>query len=122
MGQKVKRFPKIVIPEFVFTDGSVGVFSGFDRQYSPADPSERPKWIWTMGIFDHQGNYFYIEIDTRKSKMKKTVQFIVDGEAYYHPINGFYALNIKINPLNGHSNSCSCNQCNSLYLESEWIH
>ena len=67
------KFKKVIIPEFIFTDGSLGVFSGFDRDCYPEGPKINPVWIWTLGLFDVDGNYFVIELDTRKKLKTPTI-------------------------------------------------
>lgn len=105
-------FAQIIIPEFIFTDGSVGIFSGFDRGSYPFDGDVPPKWLWEMGVFDTQGNYFKIEVDTRKAKKTKTVTFILGGVAYYHSIHSFATILCKVNPKNGHLlPHDSCEEC-----------
>ena len=109
---KKYKFEQVIIPEFIFTDGSVGTFVGFNRGCYPCDGVEYPKWIWQMGLFDAEGNYFKIKIDERKSKLRKKVTFICDGTAYYHPITKFYTIGGKINPENGHClPHIGCEEC-----------
>ena len=115
----MKAFERITIPDFVFTDGSVGVFDGFDRGCCPTDGKDHPRWLWEMGIFTLEGAYFKIAIDSRKSKLSKSVTFILNGDAYYHPIVGFWTIGSKVNPLNGHLVSCECAQCKNVVDESK---
>ena len=93
--------PRIIIPDFIFTDCTVGIFDGYDRGCCGiGDP--KPKWVWEMGVFDNQGHYFYLDIDTRESKISTKITFILDGVAYYHPIKRFYTVvEWMLNPENG---------------------
>ena len=118
---KKTKFEKIIISEFVFTDGSMGVFDGFDRDCYPCDGHERPHWLWQMGLFDIDGNYFRIEIDSRKTKRKKDVTYFLEDKPYYHPITGFWTIGGKVNPLNGHMVSCKCEECRSLDFEPKYF-
>ena len=114
---KTNKFDKIIIPEFIFADGSMGIFDGYDRKCCPDDGRERPKWLWKIGLFDIDGNYFGIEIDARRSERKKTITYILDGKAYYHPIVRFLTYGGKVNPLNGHMVHCKCEICRGLNIE-----
>ena len=94
------KFKKVVVPKFIFTDGSLGVFSGFDRNCHPEGSENPPEWIWTLGLFDVDGNYFVIELDTRKKL--KTPTIFHDEKPYFHPIIKFSTIGCKVNPKNGH--------------------
>ena len=81
----MKKFDnKIMIPDFVFTDGSVGPFNGYEGISFPMDLPR--KWVWEMGLVDNKGNCFTIEIDTRKKSRTKHATIFINNEAFFHPI------------------------------------
>ena len=103
---------KIIIPNFIFADGSTGTFTGYDRGrlglifINGTIKMESSRSLWKMNVYDDQptrfgGNYFVIDIDTRKKSQSKEVTFILDGIAFYHPITNFATYNAEVNPENG---------------------
>jgi len=94
------KFKKVIVPEFIFTDGSLGVFNGFDRDCYPEGLELPPEWIWKLGLFDVDGNYFVVELDTRKKLKKPTI--FHDEKPYFYPIVNFFTIDCKVNPKNGH--------------------
>ena len=113
--------PKIFIPSFVFTDGSTGPFLGYDRESRvPSDCA--PKWLWEMSVYDAGGNYFAIDIDTRKKSQSKEVTFILDGKAYYHPITRFATWGAQLNPENAHClPHLGCSECEDFRIKQKAI-
>ncbi len=98
-----QEFEEIIIPKFIFEDGAEGVFVGFDRGCCPTGEDVPPRYFWEMGIFDAVGNYFKIEIDTRKAKRCKQVTFLLGGKPYFHPITQFFTItDCLVNPENGY--------------------
>ena len=120
---KPVAFPRIIVPNFIFTDGSEGVFVGYDRKCCPDGGEDLPKYVWDMGVFDDEGTYFKIRIDSRKSKRETQVTFILDGVAYYHPIIRFWTIGGKVNPQNGHLLPHEgCRECEDFLLMNAQPH
>lgn len=109
---EMSKHKQVIVPEFYFSDGTIGVFIGFDRECCPQGPEQLSPWMLEMGVFDKDGNFFKMKIDRRKVSKSKKVTYLIDGKAHYHEITGFYDLDVKINPYTGHSYPhTACDQC-----------
>lgn len=90
-------FEEIVIPHFIYEDGSQSAFTGYVRDRESGGRSEE-----FLRVFDDRGHYYGINLDKRRDSNQKRPTLFIEKKAYKYKIDTFSTFDCKVNPYNGH--------------------
>lgn len=105
-------FEEIVIPNFVFEDGSQSTFIGYLRSREPGKNRSEEYWR----VFDDRGHYYSVYLDKRKKPSENRATLFLEKRAYKYKLLRFGTFDCKVNPKNGHllvPHECTDEGCKS---------
>lgn len=91
-------FEEIVIPNFIFEDGTQSTFIGYLRSSEPGEHRSQE----FLRVFDDRGHYYSVYLDKRKKVSRKKPTLFIEKKAYKYKITKFGTFDCKVNPENGH--------------------